>query len=423
MLGFFYVMELNQLHKLFLESSVISTDTRKIVPDSIFFALKGANFNGNLFAKDALDKGAKFAVVDEKEFALDSNYILVDDVLNCLQELASFHRNQLSCPVLGITGTNGKTTTKELINAVLERKYSVVCTKGNLNNHIGVPLTLLSAKLDTEFLIVEMGANHQNEIKLLSEIANINYGIITNIGKAHLEGFGSVEGVTKTKKELYDYIKTQKGTIFINKDDELLQRISSNINKVEYSTQENENGSPFASVTHSGEDISSKLIGSYNCTNIQAAISIGNYFGVTFKEIKAAIEHYTPHNNRSQLEKTSKGNSLIIDYYNANPTSMIKAMQSFYSVKSDKKLFILGDMLELGDTSINEHQKIIDKLNKEQSEAILIGTEFGKCKHTFPQFKDVNEAKKWLQQKTYSDYFILLKGSRGIKLEEIKCLL
>ena len=423
MLGFFYVMELNQLHKLFLESSGISTDTRKIVPDSIFFALKGANFNGNLFAKDALEKGAKFAVVDEKEFALDSNYILVDDVLNCLQELASFHRNQLSCPVLGITGTNGKTTTKELINAVLEKKYSVVCTKGNLNNHIGVPLTLLSAKLDTEFLIIEMGANHQNEIKLLSEIANINYGIITNIGKAHLEGFGSVEGVTKTKKELYDYIKTQSGTIFINKNDELLQRISSDINKVEYSTQENENGSPFASVTHSGEVISTKLIGSYNCTNIQAAISIGNYFGVTFKEIKTAIEHYTPQNNRSQLEKTSKGNSLIIDYYNANPTSMIKAMQSFYSVKSDKKLFILGDMLELGDTSINEHQKIINELNKELSEAILIGTEFGKCEHTFPQFKDVFEAKEWLQQKAYNDYFILLKGSRGIKLEEIKDLL
>ena len=416
-------MELNQLHKLFIQSSGISTDTRKIVPDSIFFALKGANFNGNLFAKDALDKGAKFVVVDEKEFALDSNYILVDDVLNCLQELASFHRNQLSCPVLGITGTNGKTTTKELINAVLEKKYSVVCTKGNLNNHIGVPLTLLSAKLDTEFLIVEMGANHQNEIKLLSEIANINYGIITNIGKAHLEGFGSVEGVTKTKKELYDYIKTQSGTIFINKDDELLQRISSDINKVEYSTKENDNGSPFASVTHSGEVINSKLIGSYNCTNIQAAISIGNYFGVTFKDIKSTIEHYTPQNNRSQLEKTSKGNSLIIDYYNANPTSMIKAMQSFYSVRSDKKLFILGDMLELGDTSINEHQKIINELNKEQSEAILIGAEFGKCEHTFPQFKDVNEAKVWLQQKAYNDYFILLKGSRGIKLEEIKDLL
>ena len=203
----------------------------------------------------------------------------------------------------------------------------------------------------------------------------------------------------------------------------MLQRISSDINKVEYSTQENDNSIPFASVTHSGEVISSKLIGNYNCTNIQAAISIGNYFGVTFKDIKSAIQHYTPQNNRSQLEQTSKGNSLIIDYYNANPTSMIKAMQSFYMLRSDKKLFILGDMLELGEASKNEHQKIINELNKEESEAILIGEEFGKCEHPFTQFKDVNEAKEWLKQKTYRDYFILLKGSRGIKLEEIKDLL
>ena len=416
-------MELDQLHNLYIESSGISTDTRRIIPNSIFFALKGVNFNGNKFAKEALDKGARIAIVDEEEFVLDSNYILVEDVLNCLQSLANFHRNKLNCPVLGITGTNGKTTTKELINAVLEKKFNVVCTKGNLNNHIGVPLTILSADLDTEFLIVEMGANHQNEIKALSEIANVNYGIITNIGKAHLEGFGSVEGVTKTKKELYDFIKTQSGTIFINRDDKLLQEISKGIKKVEYTAQENKNGSPFASVLHSNKVITSKLIGSYNCTNIQAAISIGNYFGVSLEDIKTTIENYTPKNNRSQLEKTTKGNSLVIDYYNANPTSMIKAIQSFYSIKSDNKLLILGDMLELGDASILEHQKIIDDLKNTQSEAILIGTEFGKCSHSFPHFEDVVEAKKWLQQHSYKDYFVLLKGSRGIKLEEIKDLL
>jgi len=325
--------------------------------------------------------------------------------------------------VLGITGTNGKTTTKELINIVLEKKYKVVCTKGNLNNHIGVPLTLLSATLDTEFLIVEMGANHQNEIKLLSEIANINYGIITNIGKAHLEGFGSVEGVTKTKKELYDYIKKQTGTIFINKEDELLQQISTGIHKVEYSTIEYNDGSPFASVKYANEIIQSKLIGTYNCTNIQAAISIGLYFDVALKDIKSAIENYSPQNNRSQLERTTKGNSLVIDYYNANPTSMIKAIQSFYTIDSDKKLFILGDMLELGESSKAEHQKIVDELVKNNSEAILIGKEFGKCSHSYPHFDDVFEAKKWLLEKPFKDYYILLKGSRGIKLEESRELL
>lgn len=416
-------MELDQLHQLFLNSSGISTDTRNIVPDSIFFALKGSNFNGNAYAQDALSKGAKYAIIDEEEYALSSSYILVDDVLSYLQKLARFHRSQLNCPVLGITGTNGKTTTKELINAVLKKKYSVACTKGNLNNHIGVPLTILNTKLDAEFLIVEMGANHQNEIKFLAEIADINFGIITNIGKAHLEGFGSIEGVTKTKKELYDYIKKHSGTIFINKEDKLLQQISSGINKVEYSTNENNNGSPFASVVHFDEIITSKLIGSYNCTNIQAAICIGLYFNVSQQDIKLAIENYTPTNNRSQLEKTNKGNSLIIDYYNANPTSMINAIQSFYSIKSDNKVFILGDMLELGETSINEHQKIIDELIKTNSDAVLIGIEFGKCQHEFPHFDNINQAKEWIKQTSFKNCFVLLKGSRGIKLEQLKDLL
>ena len=416
-------MELNKLHQLFLNSSGISTDTRNISADSIFFAMKGANFNGNEFAKDAISKGAKLAVIDEEQYAFNADYILVENVLHCLHQLASFHRSHLNCPVLGITGSNGKTTTKELINAVLAQKYDVVCTQGNLNNHIGVPLTVLSADLKTEFLIVEMGANHQNEIKLLSEIADINYGIITNIGKAHLEGFGSVEGVTKTKKEMYDYIKKQSGTLFINKEDKLLQSISTTINKVEYLTDEHNDGSPFASVKCFDKIITSKLIGSYNCTNIQAAISIGLYFDVSFEDIKSAIENYTPQNNRSQFESTIKGNSLIIDYYNANPTSMIMAIESFYSIKSAKKLFILGDMLELGEVSIHEHQKIIDELSETLSEAILIGTEFGKCSHSFPHFTDVYEAQKWIKEKSFKDYFILLKGSRGIKLEELKDLL
>ena len=280
-------MDIKELHKIFLKSSGVTTDSRQIELNSIFFALKGDNFDGNKYAKSAIDKGASFAVVDNQAYCLNEKYILVDDVLSCLQELSKYHRKQLNCPVLGITGTNGKTTTKELITAVIEKKFKTVATKGNYNNHIGVPLTLLRAKLDTEFLIVEMGANHIHEIEFLCGLAQIDFGIITNIGKAHLEGFGSVEGVIKAKKELYDHIDINDGTLFVNANDKLLKSISENTNRILYNINEQEqSNSPFAEVIYNGSLISSQLIGDYNRTNILAACEIGRYFGVSLEKDK-----------------------------------------------------------------------------------------------------------------------------------------
>ncbi|MBL6664039.1 MAG: UDP-N-acetylmuramoyl-tripeptide--D-alanyl-D-alanine ligase [Flavobacteriales bacterium] len=413
-------MNIKELHNIFLKSSGVTTDSRQIELNSIFFALKGDNFDGNKYAKSAIDKGASFAVVDNKAYCLNEKYILVDDVLSCLQELSKYHRKQLNCPVLGITGTNGKTTTKELITAVIEKKFKTVATKGNFNNHIGVPLTLLGAKLDTEFLIVEMGANHIHEIEFLCGLAQVDFGIITNIGKAHLEGFGSVEGVIKAKKELYDHIDINDGTLFVNANDKLLMSISENTERILYNTIEQEqSNSPFAEVIFNDSLISSQLIGDYNRTNILAACEIGHYFGVSLENTKEAIESYTPSNNRSQLLKTNR-NTIVLDAYNANPSSMTEAIKAFQKVNHKKKLFILGDMLELGENSLVEHQSIIDDLSQNNQEVILIGQEFNKCQHNFAHFFNSKDALDWIEENPIEGMFILLKGSRGIKLEILK---
>ena len=413
-------MEIKELHQLFINSSGVTTDSRQIEKDSIFFALKGDNFDGNLYAQSAIEKGSSYAVVDNKEYCLTDKHILVEDVLKCLQQLAKYHRSQLNCPVLGITGTNGKTTTKELITTVIETKYKTVSTKGNLNNHIGVPLTLLSTQLDTEFLIVEMGANHIHEIEFLCGLAQIDFGLITNIGKAHLEGFGSVEGVLKAKKELYDYIESHDGVLFVNGNDDLLMSISKNIKRIIYNLEkQNETDSPFAKVDFQNHLISSKLIGDYNKTNILAACQIGQYFSVSTENIKDAIENYRPNNNRSQLLETTE-NTIIMDAYNANPSSMAEAIKAFQKIKHKRKLYILGDMLELGNNSLVEHQKIIDQLSENDSEVILIGKEFKKCKHDFVHFSESDQALQWIQEKPIKDAFILMKGSRGTRLEKLR---
>lgn len=422
-MGVFFKMRIGQLHQYFLESKGVSTDTRDLKENSMFFALKGKQFNGNEYAHEALNKGASYAIIDERKFHTSTKTILVDDVLQTLQQLANFHRGQLKCPVIGITGSNGKTTTKELINEVLSKQFKVCCTRGNLNNHIGVPLTILSADLETEILIVEMGANHQGEIKILSELADVNFGIITNIGKAHLEGFGSFQGVISAKKELYDFIEQKRGTIFINKNDKLLISISRHLICIEYDDEVYNNESAFAAVQFNGLNIQSKLIGNYNCSNINAACAIGHYFGVEILDIKQAIEEYAPSNNRSQFILTDQNNSLILDAYNANPSSMMESITSFYTIVKDKKLIILGDMLELGEESKLEHQKICDWMVKNSSDAILVGAEFEKCIHPFKQFKDVDECAQWLTQESIKNTLILLKGSRTIRLEKLRPLL
>ena len=416
-------MNVKELHKLFLKSSGVITDSRQIKLNSIFFALKGDNFDGNEYAKSAIEKGASFAVIDNQTYCLNKKYILVDDVLSCLQELSQYHRKQLNCPVLGITGTNGKTTTKELIKAVIQKNFKTVATKGNLNNHIGVPLTLLSAKLDTEFLIIEMGANHINEINFLCKLAQVNFGIITNIGKAHLEGFGNVQNVIKAKKELYDHINVNNGTLFVNANDKLLMSISENTERVLYNIKKQEQSNTmFAEAIFNESLISSQLIGNYNRTNILAACEIGSYFGVTLENIKDAIKSYIPSNNRSQLFKTRR-NTIILDAYNANPSSMSEAIKAVQKLNHKKKLFILGDMLELGENSLVEHQSIIDELSENNQEVILIGNEFNKCQHNFIHFFNSEDALGWIEENPIEDMFILLKGSRGIKLEILKKVL
>lgn len=424
-MGFFIEMNTEQLHQVFLSSSGICTDTRKVEDKNIFFAIKGANFDGNSFAEEALQKGCSFAVIDNFEEKKDDRYIVVKNVLDTLQELARYHREKLNCPVIGITGTNGKTTTKELILAVLSSQFKTIATKGNLNNHIGVPLTLLSTPLDTELLIVEMGANHQGEISQLCKMASPDYGIITNIGKAHLEGFGGYDGVIKAKSELYQYIEKKEGWVFVNEKDELLLSLSENINRIAYG--ENcaiSSCNPFVTLEYKQHIISSKMVGKYNYDNIVAACCIGEYFGVTSKNYKKSIESYQPTNNRSQVEKTQRGNTLILDAYNANPSSMLASINAFKELEGTKKTVILGDMLELGDDSIKEHQEIIDHLKQSDIFTIyLVGSEFQKTKHNYLCFNSVKELGHYLEKNALSENSILLKGSRKLQLEKLKAIL
>ena len=419
---FFFIMKISDIYKKFLEFPNISTDSRAIKKNSLFFALKGKNFNGNKYAKEALKKGAKFAIIDEVKHKLDENYLLVNDVLKTLQDLASFHRNHLEIPIIGITGSNGKTTSKELITSCLSSELNTAYTKGNYNNHIGVPLTLLEITDKHEIGIIEMGANHQGEIKFLCEIAKPNYGVITNIGKAHLEGFKNFEGVKKTKKELYDYIKKTEGQIFINSDDDILLNISQGIKSVRYGKKGNFIGSEvstsvFCEVIYDNYEIKSHLIGDYQFYNIMLAIAIAKYFKIKEKNIFKSIESYKPNNNRSQV--IDSGNNLIIlDAYNANPSSMNKMINSFYMIKKENKICILGDMAELGKFSQHEHSDIINLINSLNITTYYIGTEFYKAT-SINSFENTEDFKDFLNTNTISKSTILIKGSRSQQLEKL----
>ena len=423
---------IEKIYELFLASGSISTDSRRIEKGSLFFALKGENFNGNKFAEDSVQKGASYAIIDEKQYQTSARTILVDNVLQCLQDLALFHRRKLGIPILGITGTNGKTTTKELIAAVLSKKYKVTYTQGNLNNHIGVPLTLLCMNKDTEFGVVEMGANHPGEIETLCKIADPDFGIITNIGKAHLEGFGSFEGVIKTKGELYKYLKHKQGTVFYNHDNPILEEIGKSLpHRISYGKRDADfNGEPVQSPPYIHVKatfpkgvlyLNSKLIGAYNFENILAAACIGNHFGVDPIKIQEAIKEYTPSNNRSQL--IQKGDlKIIMDAYNANPTSMGASINSFSETKNVTPYLILGDMLELGEYSKEEHQSILELLKEKNFQNVfLVGKEFSDANQNFnfSAFKNVGELCQFLETNPIKNGTLLIKGSRGIQLEKV----
>ena len=423
---FFFDMNISKLYNIFKEYPSISTDSRNIKKDSIFFALKGENFNGNKFAKEALKSGCKYAVIDEKEYEINENYILVNNALKTLQQLASFHRDNINIPIIAITGTNGKTTSKELITSCLSSELETAYTKGNYNNHIGVPLTLLEINKKHEIGIIEMGANHKNEINFLCEIAKPSYGIITNIGKAHLEGFKNFEGVKSTKKELYDFINKNNGVIFINNDDKTLNEISKNIKSITYGKNgdivgEEVTSSVYTEVLFNKIKINSNLIGSYQFYNIMLAIAVAQHFSIKEKNIIKSLESYYPKNNRSQVVQ-SKSNLIILDAYNANPSSMNEMINSFYKIKKESKVCILGDMGELGIFSKDEHEEIINLNKKLSLKTFYIGSEFRKLTKK-NSFIDFQEFKNYLKDFPITNSTILIKGSRSQKLENIVELL
>ena len=427
-------MEIAELYKCFMECGKVTTDSRNCPEGSMFIALKGETFNGNAFAAQALKQGCRYAVIDESEYAGEGT-ILVDNCLQALQQLANYHRRQLKTPVIGITGTNGKTTTKELISTVLSRKFNTLYTEGNFNNHIGVPLTLLRLTKEHEMAVVEMGANHPGEIKTLVHIAEPDYGIITNVGKAHLQGFGSFEGVIRTKGELYDFLRAKGGaTIFIQNENPYLNGIAEGLTCVRYGqtagsyvSGELISCSPFLSFRWTAEGVSHEvnthLIGSYNLDNMLAAAAIGRYFGVSDDDISSALVSYLPHNNRSQLKETAD-NKLIVDAYNANPTSMMAALKNFRQVEAPHKMVILGDMKELGEASREEHQKVVDYLKEcGFDRVVLVGPEFAAATHSYQTFQHVDEVLADIRMHKPQGYYILIKGSNSMKLSQLpECL-
>ena len=422
-------MEMKDLYELFLQHPTITTDSRDVPEGSMFFALKGETFDGNAYAKAALEQGAAYAVIDEKEYAEENNehLILVEDVLTTLQQLAKYHRVHLGTPIIGITGTNGKTTTKELIATVLKKKYKVLYTQGNFNNHIGVPKTLLQLTREHDIAVIEMGANHPGEIKTLVEIVLPDFGIITNVGKAHLLGFGSFEGVIRTKGELYDFLRAIEGTVFINNENPLLLGISKGLKLVKYGQTETDGllvkgqlveCNPFLKFEWNGGVVQTRLIGSYNLDNALAAACIGTYFEVPSNDICDALAEYTPSNNRSQLTIT-KDNKLVVDAYNANPTSMKAALDNFRLIQADHKMCILGQMGELGDVSEEEHQKVIDLIGEGDFEQVwLVGDNFAKTRHpaNYRLFGNVEEVKTAISTQKPQGFLILIKGSNSNKL-------
>ena len=430
-------MKTDQLYSLFKESKGVSTDTRAIRKDQIFFALWGQNFNGNQYAEEALEKGAYFAIIDDPSYESDKT-ILVDDCLFELQALAARYRKELKTPVLAITGTNGKTTTKELIAAILSKKFKVHFTKGNLNNEIGVPLTILSAPADTEMMVLEMGASHITEIRTLCSIARPDYGIITNIGTAHIEGFGSLEGVLKAKTELYEYLRKVNGVaIFNDRNPILTEMIFKFINRaVPYSDPTGialsvealpSDMDLIVKVKYQNKihNIQTSLFGSYNLENLKAAIAAGLFLGVGMDDIADALRSYRPQNNRSQVKKTGN-NTLICDAYNANPISMQVSVKSFSELKADKKILILGDMLELGEKSEEEHVKLLKTVQSINPEKVfLVGEQFQKVSSGsgYQSFHDVAELREYIKKEPLKGSLILIKGSRGMTLEKIYDLL
>ena len=421
-------MTIQNIHDLFLKCSKVSIDTRKIEPNSFFVAIKGERFDANTFAKEALDKGASFVIIDNANYYIDERTILVNDSLETLQELAKFHRQFLNLPIIALTGSNGKTTTKELINVVLSKKFDTKATVGNLNNHIGVPLTLLTFTKETQIGIVEMGANHQKEIEFLCEIAQPDYGYITNFGKAHLEGFGGVEGVIKGKSEMYTYLKSNNKLVFVNLDDEIQNQKSVAFKRITFSQKdkratvfiENVMANPFVKIKTLGVEINSHLIGLYNANNINASITIGCNFEVPVFDIKDAIESYVPENNRSQL-LTKGTNEIILDAYNANPSSMLVALENFIQLDKSNKCIIIGDMYELGEESLDEHKGIVSFLNSNSNfECHFVGKDFfanSIQKENFHFYTTFEDFAKYLSSVKPEHKTLLIKGSRGMALE------
>jgi UDP-N-acetylmuramoyl-tripeptide--D-alanyl-D-alanine ligase len=430
-------MQIDWLYQLYLSHPSVKTDTRKINQGDIFFALKGPNFNGNQFAEKALIAGATYAVIDEDIAFTDARIIKTENTLETLQQLAKHHREHFTSkpdgskfPVIAITGSNGKTTTKELVHAVLSSEYKAYTTEGNLNNHIGIPLTLLKIKNDAEIAVVEMGANHPKEIAGYCKYVQPTHGLITNFGKAHLEGFGSIEGVRKAKGELFDYLIENNGTAFINADDEFMIKQSKGVNEViTYGTINGQikgrvlNHSPFLRIGIKGqaeiENIQTQLVGEYNLPNILAAVTIGKYFNVPGSKIKAAIENYSPSNSRSQMIKQGS-NTIIMDAYNANPDSMKAAIENFRKIESENKVLMLGAMMELGEKSRQEHQEIINLIEQDTwKNVVLVGNNFKELRSSFISVNNSLEAREWLKQQRFQNAHILIKGSRSTQMEKI----
>lgn len=427
-------MKIEDLHNIFLSCAGISTDTRNIEKNSLFFALKGDNFDANKFANQAIENGAKYAVIDNPDYHIEGKTILVEDSLTTLQKLANFHRKQLNTKIIGLTGSNGKTTTKELFNVVLSKKFNTKATIGNLNNHIGVPLTLLRFDKNTEIGIVEMGANHQKEIEFLCSIAEPDFGYITNFGKAHLEGFGGIEGIIKGKSELYQYLETNSKIAIVNLDDQIQKEKTANIKRFTFSTKDDTDvvitsitANPMVKVSYGDSTVSSNLIGLYNANNINAAITFGKYFNVNDTDIKNAIENYYPTNNRSQIVEKN-GNKIILDAYNANPSSMLAALTNFFQLSENAKTAFLGDMFELGNESNKEHKNIIEHcLKHPEITFYFIGNHFfnNKIKNVanFKFNKNFEEFSADFKNQNPKNGLLIIKGSRGMQLERIMDLL